>query len=72
MTQLSHQWSQLVLIQFVLLALLMSILLLLLIMIFSDKFCTEIYFELEKYLPEMVTGDVGGVLEPVKKGEVTA
>ena len=72
MTQLSHQWSQLVSIQFVLLALLMSILLLLLIMIFSDKFCTEIYFELEKYLPEMVTGDVGGVLEPVKKGEVTA
>ena len=27
---------------------------------------------LERYLPELVMGDIGGALDPVKKGDVTA
>ena len=32
----------------------------------------EIYQVLEKYLPELVKGDIGGELELVKKGGVAA
>ena len=57
-------------IQSVLLVLLMLILLVLLIL----RFKSEVDCAPEKYLPEVVMGDIGGVLEPVKveKGEVTA
>ena len=39
---------------------------------YISEFWIEIYQALEKYLPEVVVGDIGDALAPVKKGGFTA